>query len=77
MNCSEIQKLQKECPLPIGIRDETPFVKVFRDETPFVKVTERVTLEEGAREIADILDIPYEQALAEIQSDIKSGKLKR
>ncbi|WP_203641268.1 hypothetical protein [Levilactobacillus andaensis] len=67
MNCSEIQKIQKECPLPIGVRDETPFVKV----------TERVTPEEGAREIADILGIPYEQALAEIQSDIKSGKIKR
>lgn len=67
MNRSEIQKIQKECPLPIDVQDETPFVKV----------TERVTLEEGAREIADILNIPYEQALAEIQSDIKSGKLKR
>ncbi|NLR30938.1 hypothetical protein [Levilactobacillus tujiorum] len=67
MTHSEIQELQKECPLPIDVQDETPFVKV----------TERVTPEEGAREIADILSIPYEQALAEIRSDIKLGKIKR
>lgn len=53
------EEVIRECPLPIGVQDETLFL---------TETNERITPEEGAKEIAKILDISYEEALAEIHA---------